>query len=125
SVASLRILCVCLLLRRPPRSTLFPYTTLFRSGPGVLQQRGPGGGREIQTARNRAPHLGGRDDAERLGVALEPVGQTVTVSGDAVEYLLPQMAERRVSQVVAERGGFRDVRVTTAEFGHECGGVLR
>src|SRR5947209_19020410 len=22
----------CLLIRRPPRSTLFPYTTLFRSG---------------------------------------------------------------------------------------------
>src|SRR5437899_3659779 len=22
------------MLRRPPRSTLFPYTTLFRSGPG-------------------------------------------------------------------------------------------
>src|SRR5688572_31607965 len=27
------------MIRRPPRSTLFPYTTLFRSGPGadVLQ----------------------------------------------------------------------------------------
>src|SRR3712207_7720537 len=23
------------MIRRPPRSTLFPYTTLFRSGPGV------------------------------------------------------------------------------------------
>src|SRR5258708_23493741 len=27
------------MIRRPPRSTLFPYTTLFRSGPG-----GPGDG---------------------------------------------------------------------------------
>src|SRR5712675_2079951 len=25
-----------LMFRRPPRSTLFPYTTLFRSGPGLL-----------------------------------------------------------------------------------------
>src|SRR5438270_9020723 len=25
-----------LMLRRPPRSTLFPYTTLFRSGLGVV-----------------------------------------------------------------------------------------
>src|SRR5437879_8782797 len=25
------------MLRRPPRSTLFPYTTLFRSGEGVQQ----------------------------------------------------------------------------------------
>src|SRR5258706_1772963 len=24
------------MIRRPPRSTLFPYTTLFRSGPGRL-----------------------------------------------------------------------------------------
>src|SRR5690348_17721576 len=23
------------MIRRPPRSTLFPYTTLFRSGPGI------------------------------------------------------------------------------------------
>src|SRR3712207_7576550 len=26
-----------LMIRRPPRSTLFPYTTLFRSGQGLLQ----------------------------------------------------------------------------------------
>src|SRR3712207_8678280 len=24
-------MCFCLMIRRPPRSTLFPYTTLFRS----------------------------------------------------------------------------------------------
>src|SRR2546428_1368383 len=24
------------MIRRPPRSTLFPYTTLFRSDPGIL-----------------------------------------------------------------------------------------
>src|SRR2546422_7971440 len=27
-------LCFFLMIRRPPRSTLFPYTTLFRSGEG-------------------------------------------------------------------------------------------
>src|SRR3712207_7633325 len=26
------------MIRRPPRSTLFPYTTLFRSGDGLLQR---------------------------------------------------------------------------------------
>src|SRR6266567_7891337 len=32
-----------LMIRRPPRSTLFPYTTLFRSGSGVpaYQRAGP------------------------------------------------------------------------------------
>src|SRR5438876_12439611 len=28
-----------LMIRRPPRSTLFPYTTLFRSGPGASLAR--------------------------------------------------------------------------------------
>src|SRR2546427_6591075 len=27
------------MIRRPPRSTLFPYTTLFRSGPDRISQR--------------------------------------------------------------------------------------
>src|SRR3712207_6968580 len=29
------------MIRRPPRSTLFPYTTLFRSAPHVLSQDAP------------------------------------------------------------------------------------
>src|SRR2546427_9413948 len=37
------------MIRRPPRSTLFPYTTLFRSGPQDIEharsrRRGDGGG---------------------------------------------------------------------------------
>src|SRR5438876_7966387 len=45
------------MIRRPPRSTLFPYTTLFRSRArgrrdgGGLQPRGPG----HRPARRRAP----------------------------------------------------------------------
>src|SRR3712207_6868515 len=35
------------MIRRPPRSTLFPYTTLFRS---------PGRGRPVRRARNPARH---------------------------------------------------------------------
>src|SRR2546422_1863670 len=31
-----------LMIRRPPRSTLFPYTTLFRSRPPVQDPDGPG-----------------------------------------------------------------------------------
>src|SRR5574340_1575482 len=36
-----------LMIRRPPRSTLFPYTTLFRSVPRTVahRPRGCGGGR--------------------------------------------------------------------------------
>src|SRR2546430_9893591 len=48
------------MIRRPPRSTLFPYTTLFRSrireGPGFVKYRRGKGGHRLtsgQCARNR------------------------------------------------------------------------
>src|SRR3712207_9170666 len=38
AIESCSLLCVFfLMIRRPPRSTLFPYTTLFRSGVGGSQ----------------------------------------------------------------------------------------
>src|SRR3712207_9009634 len=39
-----------LMIRRPPRSTLFPYTTLFRSG---HQRRHPPGRRRLRPAHHR------------------------------------------------------------------------
>src|SRR5256885_8271280 len=63
-----------LMIRRPPRSTLFPYTTLFRAGllaarggAGVRRQPGPARGalpprarrrrpRRIRSPRRRVPH---------------------------------------------------------------------
>src|SRR5256885_5083281 len=45
------------MIRRPPRSTLFPYTTLFRSI--VLPRRdGLGGGRDPQPAARRGSARG-------------------------------------------------------------------
>src|SRR3712207_6979917 len=58
------------MIRRPPRSTLFPYTTLFRSEPG--EQHLPGGaGVERQDAaeREREPDRADaldREDADRV-----------------------------------------------------------
>src|SRR5256885_17015805 len=46
------------MIRRPPRSTLFPYTTLFRSG---------GEGRATQGAARGLLDFGGREDGHRLG----------------------------------------------------------
>src|SRR2546422_8076482 len=34
-------MCFCVMIRRPPRSTLFPYTTLFRSIENAADQGGP------------------------------------------------------------------------------------
>src|SRR2546430_17728256 len=56
------------MIRRPPRSTLFPYTTLFRSGLGERQVgrgvdrgelgRGVVGGVGVEHARGRARGVG-------------------------------------------------------------------
>src|SRR3712207_7150528 len=59
--------CLCvifffLMIRRPPRSTLFPYTTLFRSEPDEVRHHDavPGGGEHrdhlaVQVAPRRLP----------------------------------------------------------------------
>src|SRR2546429_8602177 len=54
-----------LMIRRPPRSTLFPYTTLFRS---------------VETARQRARgfHVRG---AEGLGLAVGKEGRRIVGNG--------------------------------------------
>src|SRR3712207_8589998 len=60
------------MIRRPPRSTLFPYTTLFRSAPceGVSRSIGgdacpvPEGQGEGCKLRTEAPVNGGRNRSE-------------------------------------------------------------
>src|SRR3712207_9431923 len=57
------------MIRRPPRSTLFPYTTLFRSGAQQRQQRAGGGQHDVAgEAVLQQPGLGLEGGGE------EPVG---------------------------------------------------
>src|SRR3712207_9432077 len=57
-----------LMIRRPPRSTLFPYTTLFRS---VTGEHGVGIARARYMAREHGPALGAMSAIKR---ALDPKG---------------------------------------------------
>src|SRR5438132_12023905 len=58
-----------LMLRRPPRSTLFPYTTLFRAG--GRDQRGPGAPRRLDRE--------GRDSLWLLsGLSAQPNGSRLS-----------------------------------------------
>src|SRR2546429_6734134 len=58
-----------LMIRRPPRSTLFPYTTLFRSPVGYRRNRTYGQGVQFGGDRGARPHRGGegvRQDVLRV-----------------------------------------------------------
>src|SRR3712207_7449194 len=65
------------MIRRPPRSTLFPYTTLFRS-PGAHIVPGPGAALRLQSvgeseagcASDRPAHNPVEIGAEAVGAAL-------------------------------------------------------
>src|SRR3989449_7650092 len=54
------------MIRRPPRSTLFPYTTLFRSHPAERDEASARVARESAHARRVDPTLGEVVRAHRL-----------------------------------------------------------
>src|SRR3712207_9159965 len=86
------------MIRRPPRSTLFPYTTLFRSGVRAVYEAGEGGGRaEARAGGEHAERLVAPGAAEGmlhdrqefevrepqpLRVGDQPVGQAVPVRSE-------------------------------------------
>src|SRR5436305_7932270 len=51
------------MIRRPPGSTLFPYTTLFRSRPAISLRT---------SGRRKSSHCGGRGGMTRMTMACEP-----------------------------------------------------
>src|SRR3712207_6890838 len=76
------------MIRRPPRSTLFPYTTLFRSWPPSARADGPGG----QPVKHR--HLG------NTGLRLSTVGLGSWLTyGDAVDAAAARRSEEHTSEL--------------------------
>src|SRR3712207_6670545 len=87
------------MIRRPPRSTLFPYTTLFRS-------------------------IGNRLGLEPVNV-LNPDG-TISESGAEFEGMTREDARRAVVEGLRERGLLGPVREYRHRVGHcdRCGTVI-
>src|SRR5256885_5612186 len=99
------------MIRRPPRSTLFPYTTLFRSR-HRLEARQPGRAAEGAATRTDAAHqLGGvsRADLVELDAGPERAGE-----------VLHQLAE-----VDAALGGEVRSEEHTSELQSPCNLVCR
>src|SRR5687768_18268285 len=80
------------MLRRPPRSTLFPYTTLFRS-PGIR-------GAVLVQAGCRARSGGGQGLGGRLGFAGQGHGEV----GSASDGQLSVGADRKSTRLNSSHG---------------------
>src|SRR3712207_7230625 len=63
------------MIRRPPRSTLFPYTTLFRSRP-ARRQRDAFVAAPVARAAARGAARGPGDGAGRAAAAARPAGRS-------------------------------------------------
>src|SRR6267142_1727415 len=99
-----------LMIRRPPRSTLFPYTTLFRSAPG----RGP---ELVGRARGRG---GVRAGADRKSTRLNSSHMSISY---AVFCLKKKKRGRGLRLVqIRTRGAHRRLRRDPDPFGHHADG---
>ncbi len=86
--------------------------------PRIFQHRCPYGRGQVHTNAGTRPYVRGGDNPERLRVAFETVRQSQPLPGQPVQHLLPQMPERRVPEVVRERGGLDHRRVAPTQPGH-------
>src|SRR5438552_14033970 len=93
-----------LMFRRPPRSTLFPYTTLFRSRVAV------GGGLGRIASRTRGAE--GKDDGEHAGARSEEHTSELQSPDHLVCRLLLEKKKHtiRVTRVTSsyDKSGWRD-----------------
>src|SRR2546430_4348082 len=74
------------MIRRPPRSTLFPYTTLFRSAPGSVSQV-----RECAASLTRL--------AKRSGAVVVLVGHVTKEGALAGPRVLEHMVDRKSTRL--------------------------
>src|SRR3712207_8045525 len=113
------------MIRRPPRSTLFPYTTLFRSRPaasrGFLPKDGGGGrahrggaGGVVGSPGGGARQLAGGHRVVHRG---RGAGDGAALRRGSVVFLLPARLLRRRARVV--RGGAPRGRRRTRSFAGE------
>src|SRR2546430_9032936 len=89
------------MIRRPPRSTLFPYTTLFRSLLGVLHLLAPGASVALEAALGGGAFLLGLQVGllqARLGRSEEHTSELQSQS-NLVCRLLLEKKKNRISSV--------------------------
>src|SRR3712207_7860786 len=79
------------MIRRPPRSTLFPYTTLFRS--------------DVESLENLTPAI--IVDQERMGANARSTVGTATDAYDMLRVIFSRLGEPHIGPSTADRKSTR------------------
>src|SRR5260370_41768425 len=110
------------MIRRPPRSTLFPYTTLFRSGSKMKVSAPPLGG--------SSPELLISGEVTALEAEYDPGGSRAVVRGYDGSHRLHNGRETQtyrnvkdsdIAQTVASRHGLQKGKIDDSKTTHEHG----
>src|SRR2546430_6552815 len=106
------------MVRRPPRSTLFPYTTLFRSPPDALGPLGP------MLNPMEPLRLAGPVAIERPGIARWR-GEELSLRGGPFPTPMIRQLARRMARAGSTRAGpLRGAPPLARGVGPPTGGVL-
>src|SRR5262249_56606629 len=100
------------MIRRPPRSTLFPYTTLFRS---------PGGPLRLQLAGRLVPGAAGH--AERHGGPARPGGRSEEHTSELqslTNLVCRLLLEKKKKQSTPRTGMIKPTRESQHARQHTC-----
>src|SRR2546427_6074841 len=87
------------MIRRPPRSTLFPYTTLFRSGQEQLRERRDAGQGVVELVRHPRHQLPDRRHLLRLDRSEEHTSELQSQSNLVCRLLLEKKKDGYKDQV--------------------------
>src|SRR5690242_21574977 len=101
------------MIRRPPRSTLFPYTTLFRSDPGQREHgRGGDGGRGLG---RRGGEPVPRDDGDRKSTRLNSSHMSISYAVFCLKKKKKKKETRATRKTKKDKG--RTISVTRGGYG--------
>src|SRR2546430_4279919 len=99
------------MIRRPPRSTLFPYTTLFRSAPRPDRPRGPGA-RRWHATRSRPDARRPRRRTRRNRRRGPPRSEEHTSELQSQSNLVCRLLLEKKNNTLGENSAYAATRVT-------------
>src|SRR3712207_8694442 len=89
------------MIRRPPRSTLFPYTTLFRSKAMAHGEPTAPSGTPNQTAPKRGRPPGSREEREHIAAYLDRKSTRLNSSHANISYAVFCLKKKNITYPTA------------------------